>query len=110
MTIRRVRGNGGIKWRGETIYLSEALRGEPVGLRPSDDRHWSIQFGPLIIGLLTITPNELCIPLQKCYLCARSKCHPCAQSYRCGRIHHANSPYQITTPASHTLVHRRQPA
>ena len=52
MTIRRVRGNGGIKWRGETIYLSEALRGEPVGLRPSDDRHWSIQFGPLIIGLL----------------------------------------------------------
>ena len=52
VTIRRVRGNGGIKWRGEIIYLSEALRGEPVGLRPSDDRHWSIQFGPLIIGLL----------------------------------------------------------
>ena len=33
-------------------------------------------------GSWTITPNELCIPLQKCYLCARSKCYPCAQSYK----------------------------
>ena len=52
VTIRRVRSNGEIKWRGEKIYLSEALRGEPVGLKPRDDRHWNIQFGPVIIGLL----------------------------------------------------------
>ena len=50
--VRRVRSNGEIKWRGDTVYLSEALRGEPVGLKPSDDRHWTIQFGPFIIGLL----------------------------------------------------------
>ena len=33
-------------------YLSETLRGELSCSRLSDDRHWSIQFGPLIIGLL----------------------------------------------------------
>ena len=52
VTIRRVRTNGEIKWKGDTIYLSEALRGEPVGLVQQDERSWTIQFGPLVIGLL----------------------------------------------------------
>ena len=50
--VRRVRSNGEIKWRGEKVYLSESLRGEPVGLVPQDDRFWTIRFGPLQIGLL----------------------------------------------------------
>ncbi len=52
MTVRQVRTNGQIKWKGDMIYLSEALRGEPVGLVPQDDRFWTIWFGPLSIGLL----------------------------------------------------------
>ena len=52
VTVRKVRTNGEIKWKGGTIYLSEALRGEPVGLVPQDDRHWTIRFGPLVIGTL----------------------------------------------------------
>ena len=52
ITVRRVRTNGEIKWRGDKIYLSEALRGEPIGLVPQDDRYWTIRFGPLVIGLL----------------------------------------------------------
>ena len=52
VTVRRVRTNGEIKWKGDTIYLSEALRGEPVGLTPHDDRFWTIRFGPVVIGLL----------------------------------------------------------
>ena len=52
ITVRQVRSNGQIKWKGDTIYLSEALRGEPVGLLPRDERFWTIQFGPLVIGLL----------------------------------------------------------
>ena len=50
--VRRVRSNGQIKWKGELIYLSEALRGEPVGLMPQDDRFWTILYGPLLIGQL----------------------------------------------------------
>ena len=34
------------------VYVSEALRGEPVALVQQDDRSWSIQFGPLLIGIL----------------------------------------------------------
>lgn len=52
VTVRHVRTNGEIKWKGQTLYLGEALRGEPVGLLPQDDRFWSVQFGPLQIGLL----------------------------------------------------------
>ena len=52
MTVRKVRINGEIKWKGDTIYLGQALRGEPVGLLPKDDRYWTIRFGPLVIGLL----------------------------------------------------------
>ena len=52
VTVRRVRTNGQIKWRGELIYLSEALRGEPVGLVQKDTRYWTLLYGPLSIGLL----------------------------------------------------------
>lgn len=52
VTVRRVRTNGEIKWKGETLYLSQALRGEPVGMTPQDDRFWTFHFGPLQIGLL----------------------------------------------------------
>ncbi len=52
VTVRKVRTNGQIKWRGDRIYLSEALRGEPVGLSPKDEGYWTIRFGPLVIGLL----------------------------------------------------------
>ena len=52
MTIRRVRSNGEIKWRGRKIFLSMALRGEPVGLAPAADGSWTIHAGPLQIGVL----------------------------------------------------------
>ena len=50
--VRRVRSNGQIKWKGDLVYLSEALIGEPVGLAQRDEWTWSIRFGPLIIGTL----------------------------------------------------------
>ena len=52
VTVRSVRSNGQIKWKGDMIYVSESLRGEPIGLVQIDERTWSIQFGPLIIGTL----------------------------------------------------------
>ena len=52
VTVRRVRTNGQIKWKGDLIYLSEALRGEPVGLVQKDSRYWTLLYGPLSIGLL----------------------------------------------------------
>ena len=52
VTVRRVRSNGEIKWQGDRVYVSEALRGERVGLVAEDQRYWSVLLGPLRIGLL----------------------------------------------------------
>ena len=74
MTVRRVRTNGEIKWKGGLVYLSEALCGEPVGLMPQDDRYWTIHFGPLQIGLLdsyakrTLHTPTLVLPMCPVYL------------------------------------------
>jgi len=51
-TVRRVRSNGEIKWRGRKLYLSEALVGELVGLEQIDDRYWSVLFGPVQLAWL----------------------------------------------------------
>ena len=50
--VRSVRSNGEIKWKGELLFISASLKGEPVGLAQRDERTWTIQFGPLLIGIL----------------------------------------------------------
>ncbi len=70
VTIRRVRSNGEIKWQGGRVYLSEALQGERVGLVPQDNRFWTIQLGPVQIGLLdAYGSNVLHIPTQVLPMC-----------------------------------------
>jgi transposase InsO family protein len=69
--IRRVRQNGEIKWKGELIFLSEALAGEPVGIAEADEGRFSVNFGPVYLGFLDhhhtlirkpIKPNAKPIP------------------------------------------------
>jgi putative transposase len=55
MEVRHVRPNGGIKWRGKEVYVSEALVGEPVGLRQQDEHLWEVRFRTHPLGIL----NEL---------------------------------------------------
>jgi transposase InsO family protein len=52
VTVRRVRTNGEIRWKGSLVFLSEALTGEPVGLKQISTRAWAIYYGPLEIGIL----------------------------------------------------------
>jgi len=49
--VRRVRSNGQIKWRGELVFVSEALVGELVGIT-EDKKGWLVSFGPIPLGLL----------------------------------------------------------
>jgi transposase InsO family protein len=42
--VRRVVGDGYIRWRDGTIYLSGALRGETVALARRDDGDWAVRF------------------------------------------------------------------
>lgn len=48
--VRYVRPGGEIKFRGRYMFLSEALRGERVGLEEFDDGLWSIYFCKLLLG------------------------------------------------------------
>ena len=44
--VRRVRSNGEIRWDAGLLYLSQALIGERVGLKETDNDQWAIYFGP----------------------------------------------------------------
>jgi transposase InsO family protein len=43
--VRVVRANGRIKWKGEQLFVSHVLRGEPIGMLEVDDDWWHLYFG-----------------------------------------------------------------
>ncbi len=51
--LRRVRHSGEIKWQGRTLYISESLAGEPVGLAEQEDGAWALWYGPVRLGSIT---------------------------------------------------------
>jgi transposase InsO family protein len=51
-TVRRVRNNGEIKWQGNTIYITAALIGEPIGLLEGGDGDWAVSYGPVSLGII----------------------------------------------------------
>lgn len=48
--VRNVRSSGDIKWHQHSIFLSEVLGGEPVGLYQRASGLWEVQLGPLTLG------------------------------------------------------------
>jgi transposase InsO family protein len=52
MTLRYVKSQGDISWKGRHIYLSETLAGELVALKQVTDRYWNIYFGPVKLAQL----------------------------------------------------------
>jgi hypothetical protein len=48
--VRRVKANGVIKWKGERVFVSEAVRGELVGLAETDRGDWTIRFMHVELG------------------------------------------------------------
>ena len=44
-TVRRVRGNGEIKWKGGSLLVGTVLSGKPVGLLQVDDDRWKLFVG-----------------------------------------------------------------
>jgi len=48
--VRRVRHNGDIRWRNRTIYVNQALVGEPVGVVENDDAGLTVSYGPIVLG------------------------------------------------------------
>jgi hypothetical protein len=51
--VRRVVGDGYIKWRDGTVYLSGALRGGTVALAQRDDGDWAVRFRDFDLTVLS---------------------------------------------------------
>lgn len=59
---RAVKTDGQIRWRGQHIFVCQALVHERVGLRPTADGEWIVYFGPMGLALLDERTRKL-IPL-----------------------------------------------
>ena len=60
--VRRVRHNGEIRWHGNTIYISAALIGEPVGLIENEDGDWTVSTDPIVLGIIAIAATVCANP------------------------------------------------
>ncbi len=52
IAVRQVRHCGVIKWRGREIFVSSALKGEPVGLHGIAEDTWLVKYGPVVLGTI----------------------------------------------------------
>jgi len=48
--VRRVSPNGQIKWRGDLVFVSEAVVGELVGVAETERGDWTVQFMQVELG------------------------------------------------------------
>ena len=48
---RKVRGGGDMKWGGRDVYVTQALAGQPIGLKPVGDGAWEVYFTDLLVAL-----------------------------------------------------------
>jgi len=52
VTVRRVRHNGEIKWKGRLLYITSVLAQEPVGLQEIGEGRWEIRYSFHVLGEL----------------------------------------------------------
>ena len=50
--VRRVRGSGEIRWKGEYVFIGEALAGEPVGVAERESGGYLVRFCSRDLGLI----------------------------------------------------------
>jgi putative transposase len=64
-TVRRVRHSGEIRWQGDTVYISEALAREPIGLTQEQGGSWSVFYGPIQLGVIAHDGDRLRKPKRQ---------------------------------------------
>ncbi len=57
--VRRVAADGYIRWQDRLLYLSEALRGETIGIARRDDGNWAVRFRGDDLAILGEASAEL---------------------------------------------------
>jgi transposase InsO family protein len=64
-TLRKVRGQGHMKWAGHEVFVSKTLAGEVVGLHPLDHDQWELYFGSMPLGVLDARTHKIVRPGYK---------------------------------------------
>ena len=70
MCSRRVSAQGTIKLEGQTLFLSSALAGWSVGLKPITEQRMEVWFGPLLLGEVNLATSgfiraDLCLNIKR---------------------------------------------
>ena len=56
--VRRVKRMGQIKWDGDAVFVSEAVRGELVGLAETERGDWTVRFMHVELGRIDRTTRR----------------------------------------------------
>jgi transposase InsO family protein len=57
--VRRVRSSGEIKWGGRSVFISETLAGEPVGIAETTDGDWLVRYAQIDLGIIDAKKHRL---------------------------------------------------
>jgi transposase InsO family protein len=58
--VRRIRTNGDIRWNGGLLYVCAALEGEPIGIKPINERYSEIRFSFHLLGYIDKMTGIIC--------------------------------------------------
>lgn len=62
ITVRHVRHNGEIKWKGHLIYVSDILAKEPIAMSPISDYQWALHYSFHPLGILDERTQKITPP------------------------------------------------
>jgi transposase InsO family protein len=57
--VRKVRSNGEIRWKGDLIFISETLVGEPIALEQKEEHVWEMRYSFHPLGMLHDTTGKI---------------------------------------------------
>jgi len=89
--VRRVRHNGDIRWRNRTIYVNQALVGEPVGIVENDATGWTVSYGPIVLGTFADQDDRLRKPKRS----------------GCGLVDNASKDFLSALPLGQSVSNKR---
>jgi len=57
--VRKVRSSGEIKWGGRSLFISETLAGESVGIAETRDGDWIVRYANIDLGIIDTKRSKL---------------------------------------------------
>ena len=62
---RLVTENGSVSWKGEHLWLSRLLVGQPVGFKLIDEDEWELHYGPVLLGYVLLRAGKILLEKQR---------------------------------------------